>query len=181
MEEASEQRQTSEWLRGLRQQFERIASRRVDQDDVEDVVQEALRVVAQKGLDSKLEAATDFPHLAWCFQVLRNTIGNHYRRETTRRQRFVAGSEQLSEGETPMRSTIETMDSVETLRVIEGALAEMDRDQPQCGRYLTRLVEGLRPQEVAAEEQLESAVFYRRLYRCRQKLRDLLAAKGVVT
>ncbi len=68
----------------------------------------------------------------------------------------------------------------EVLLVIEAALAEMATDHPQCGRYLSRLVEGARPREVADEEELASAVFARRLYRCRQKLRSLLAMKGVV-
>ena len=33
---------------------------------------------------------------------------------------------------------------------------------------------------IADDESIARSVFYRRLYRCRQKLRDLLTAKGVV-
>lgn len=179
MEQAKGQRSTSDWLEKLRRQFERIASRRVDRDDVEDVVQDALHVVAEKGIDLTVEHG-DLPRLAWCFQVLRNTIGNHYRRVKTRRQWVVSVEECAGDDGGFSQHALESYGSVETLMVIEASLVEMAKEHPQCERYLSRLVAGVRLRDIAKEEALAPAVFSRRLYRCRQKLRSLLAAKGVV-
>ena len=171
METPGEYLDGGEWLNKLRQRFMEVASRRVDDSDVEDVVQEALRIVVEKRGDSGVS-------LPWCFQVLRNAIGNYYRREGTRRRRLSAQSDDDAGTATPSRFA-EELDSRETLVLIEDALDEMRDSDPQCGRYITRLVADAKPHDVAAEEGLEPAVFYRRLYRCRQKLRALLRTRGV--
>jgi len=178
METSNTYTEPGDWLEKLRARFIEVAARRVGESDVEDVVQEAMRVVVEKRIVPGGEVVGELPPMAWCFQVLRNTIGNHYGREDTRRRRLVAEEHSASEVAAPARFA-EEMDSRETLRVIEDALVEMGRSDPQCGRYLMRLVDDARPQAVAADEGLEPAVFYRRLYRCRQKLRGLLTARGV--
>jgi RNA polymerase sigma factor (sigma-70 family) len=169
----------ADWLGKLRVRFLEIAARRVNESDVEDVVQEAMRIVVEKRIGRDDGKINDLPPLAWCFQVLRNAIGNHYRREDTRRRRFSA---QTSDGETngsiPARFA-EALDSQETLKMIQDALVEMQNKDKNCGRYLSRLVDNTQPRDVAAEEGLDPAIFYRRLYRCRQKLRGLLLARGV--
>ena len=55
-------------------------------------------------------------------------------------------------------------------------MATRDRD---CARYLQRLFDGVAPGELARQEGLEEAALYRRVYRCRIKLRTLLARRGV--
>jgi len=177
MESGDIERRLSEWLSGLRREFVRIASRRVDEADVEDVVQEAMRVIAEKGIDRAVAPAGETAPLAWCFQVLRNTIGNHYQRQRTRR-RWV---EENPDGapRTRSRDVLEAMDSRAILALVEDALSEMARTDARCARYLSRLADGARAGEIARDETIERAVFYRRLYRCRKKLRDLLAKRGV--
>jgi RNA polymerase sigma factor (sigma-70 family) len=173
-----------DWLAKLRERFVEGAARRVDGSDVEDVVQEALRIVVEKraeveeGIDAGSGTIDKLPPVAWCFQVLRNVIGNHYRREDVRKRRLQSQDDDGPAAATTV-SLAETLDSRETLQLIEHALSEMRQSDPQCGRYISRLVEDARPQEVAEEEGLAPAVFYRRLYRCRQKLRQLLVARGV--
>jgi RNA polymerase sigma factor (sigma-70 family) len=165
-------RSANAWLEDLRKQLLRLAARRVDPEHVEDVVQDALRVVIEK-------APTAQPELAWCFQVLRHTIGNHYRREQTRR-RWVEQDpegEKLAQAAAP--SLLEAMDAQETARLFEEAIVELGGPEDNCRRYLGRLLEGASPQQVARAGGLDAAVFYRRLYRCRQRLREILRRKGI--
>jgi len=173
----------SEWLTAVRREFVRIASRRVSADDVEDVVQDAMRVIAEKRMDRGAEPVDGQMPLAWCFQVLRHTIGNHYQRERTRHRHLEgdAGAVDRAEGGPDSGPTsLEAMDSFATLTVIEDALGAMRRPDAKCARYLSRLADGERAGSIAESERIERAAFYRRLYRCRQKLRDILTAKGVM-
>jgi hypothetical protein len=72
------------------------------------------------------------------------------------------------------------MDSQTTLTIIEEALVDMGRTDGTCAGYLSRMADGGRAGDIADDEAIERSVFYRRLYRCRQKLRDILAKRGVV-
>lgn len=175
MKDSGRNHAASRWLDDLRARFVRIAARRVSDGDVEDVVQEAMRVIAEKGLDRSDPVVDGLPPLAWCFQVLRNTIGNHYQRQRTR-ERWT----QSDPGAVDRAGVIEAMDSGETLAVIEGALDDMKHRDPKCAHYLSRLADGAKPRELAGDEAIDVAVLSRRLYRCRAKLRDLLSAKGVM-
>lgn len=175
MERRRENITEAAWLELLRARLVEIAQRRVDASDVDDVVQDALRVIAEKRFGPEDGAAGGRPELAWCFQVLRNTIGNHYRREETRRRRLVSTDPDGASGQ----RFAEELGSHEALALIEDALHEMHRGDPRCARYLSRLIDSAKPHEVASEEGLDPPVFYRRLYRCRKKMRDLLTARGV--
>jgi RNA polymerase sigma factor (sigma-70 family) len=170
------------WFARLRLRFVDVARQRVADEDVEDVVQEALRIVHEKRAVVTENLVEGMPPLAWCFQVLRHTIGNYYSRTRTSR-RFVTTAEPDAEstgtpgsgGSTPL----EALESEESLKMIEQSLTNLKRRDPQCGRYLQRTLEGDSAREIAHSEQLAEAVFYRRLYRCRSKLRRLLEESGV--
>jgi RNA polymerase sigma factor (sigma-70 family) len=158
-----------------------VARRRLRPDLAEDVVQEALRIIVQKGVvlgvGSEVEGE---PALAWCFQVLRHTIGNAYRRQRARDHREAPGAGHSaltvpSEAPTP----IEALHQVEATSAIRRALDDLAREDPGCGRYFARLLEGLSPAELALEVATEAPILYRRIYRCRQKLRALLLQRGV--
>lgn len=156
------------WLTTLRQRFTEIAARRVEAAVVEDLVQDALRVVLEKGGDR--------PRLDWCFQVLRNVVGNYYRREKTRRRFVVADPEGDADASTDEVSVLAALESDEMVRILTSGV---DMLGPPCAGYLGALMGGASPADVAESEGLQAAVFYRRLYRCRQKLRDWLRAKGM--
>jgi RNA polymerase sigma factor (sigma-70 family) len=176
-------RQISDWLTAVRREFVRIASRRVNADDVEDVVQEAMRVIAEKGIDRGVRPLEEEMPLAWCFQVLRHTIGNHYQRERTRHRRLEGDPDAVERAHRSgdaMAASLDAMDALTTLTVIESALREMGRTDSRCARYLSRLGDGERAGSIADAEKIERTAFYRRLYRCRQKLRQILTARGVV-
>lgn len=179
MEDSKPKQRNREWLARLRGEFVRVATRRVEAAEVEDVVQEAMRIIAEKGIDRAAEPVEGRPPVAWCFQVLRNTIGNYYQRERTRRRWVEDDTEAIAVAPSP--TPLESLDSQRTLSVIEDTLAGMRRSDPTCAGYLMRILEGERAGELAASESVERGAFYRRLYRCRQKLRELLEARGVAT
>ncbi|MFN8588203.1 MAG: hypothetical protein U0704_10435 [Candidatus Eisenbacteria bacterium] len=164
-------------LEQLRARFTSLTRRRVHPDAVEDLVQEALRIVIERRmLDPQAEAGAS-PRLAACFQTLRNVIGNHYQRERVRGRRLASADagEAVSDG---APTPLEALESEQAVRTIETALDRMTATDPGCARYLNALAAGASPREVAARETLEETVFYRRVYRCRQKLRAVLATAG---
>ena len=167
-----------QWFEQLRQSFVAVARRRVPLAAVDDVVQDALRVVHEKNIEPLVDRRVDErPTLAWCFQVLRNIIGNHYQRE---RRRGVVG--ELDVDNTHSSSTptpLEALESSEVARLVNRALDNLARADASCGHYLRRMLTGASPAALAKEEDVPAAALYRRVYRCRQKLRALLETEGV--
>jgi RNA polymerase sigma factor (sigma-70 family) len=164
------------WLISLRDRFVSIAGRRVPPDAIDDVVQDALAVVFDRGLrlgEGRDEAGR--PVLAWCFQVLRNTIGNFYQREKTR-GKYV---DQTPTGDDTFRAPFDALDRLEMKRAMETALSELSDGGGACATYLTELGRGTTPAELAEREGVNADVLYRRVYRCRQRLRELLLTRGI--
>lgn len=172
---------SEQWYRLLRDQFVEVARRRVPEGDMEDVVQDALRVVHERGPTVPTDRQVDGrPPVAWCFQVLRFTVANFYRRQRFRRDTLDpnADPETKSSG-APVETPIEALESEEALEFIEAALDELSVKDAQCGRYLDRLLDGISPRQLAEREGLDESALYRRVYRCRQKLRALLVLRGI--
>lgn len=167
----------ADWLAALRARFVAIARRRVAPDAVEDVVQDALRVVVERGWSGPGELVDGVPGLAWCMQVLRHVIGNHYQRTRVRGARD-AGDGPLAFAADPARGPLEALAAADAERVVHEALAALDGDGSPCGRWLGALAGGESPGALARAAGVAEAAFYRRLYRCREKLRALLAEKG---
>jgi len=168
------------WLIALRARFVAVARRRVAADDVEDVVQEAMRIVISKQTTGPGGAMVEGePPLAWSFVVLRNAIGNHYQR-TRVRHRVHAPLEAAGEPATGAPTPLEALESADASARIHDAIGQLAAESATCGQYLRALAEGQSPADVAREAGLEEAVLYRRVYRCRQRLRALLADRGVI-
>lgn len=167
------------WLSGLRARFLAVARRRVPADAAEDVVQEVLRILVQKSaLEPGAVAPGGAPALAYGFAVLRNVIGNHYQRERVRRA--VHAEESAAHGASdPSPTPLEALATEERVRIVRESLETMATTDGACARYLQRLLDGTAPGELAHEEGLAEAVLYRRVYRCRVKLRALLEQRGV--
>jgi RNA polymerase sigma factor (sigma-70 family) len=169
------------WAANLRARFHEVARRRLPSDLVEDAVQEAMRIILEKGIEPGAGADVEgLPAVAWCFQVLRHTIGNAYRRQRSRGARDAspddpAALELASEGPTPL----EALQSNEAARSIRRALERLASTDAGCARTLARMLDGASPAELAGREGTDPAILYRRIYRCRQKLRALLLAEGV--
>lgn len=147
-----------------------MARRRVADEAVDDVIQDALRVVYEKGW------AHGAPELSWCFQVLRNTIGNHYQKRRVRERDVPADAHRAPAEPTPL----EALENNESASLIRDCLRTLRRTDAPCAERIERLLEGVSPAEIAVAEDVPAAVLYRRMYRCRAKLRVLLHAKGVL-
>ncbi len=166
-----------DWSQRLRERFVEIAARRVPAAEVEDVVQEAMTTVLCRA--QQIESARlveGLPPMAWCFQVLRNTIGNFYQRHARARQEseLVEPTSLAAEG-TPA----EALEQKELLQHLSAALQELRAGDSQCWGFLSRLADGEKPRRLAEAAGLSETVLYRRLYRCRQKFRRLLLERGV--
>lgn len=169
-----------DWLLLLRARFVAVARRRVEPDVVEDIVQEALRVVVERGIPGPGGDVVDgVPPIARCLQVLRNVIGNHYQRARVRSARL-ASLDVATGLPDPGHTPLEAYAADDAARQIRRALDALAVTDPGCGRYLRRLAEGQSPGAIARAEEVAEAAFYRRLYRCREKLRARLAAIGVL-
>lgn len=169
----------AEWLLALRARFVVVARRRVPPADVEDIVQEAMRVVVEKRIAPGAADVEGLPSLAWCFTVLRHCVGNYYQRRRTR-VRHHAPLEAAAAAASPGPAPLESLESSDAEARIRAAIAEIAHASASCGRYLNALADGRAPAEIARDESLEEAVLYRRVYRCRQQLRALLLARGVL-
>jgi DNA-directed RNA polymerase specialized sigma24 family protein len=157
----------------------------------EDLAHEALAIIVGRGIDQRVgvagevvRAATgagqasleDLP-LASCFQVLRNAIGNYYQRRATRERWAVDGAGE-TEGGTP--TPLELLEEREAVLRIELAIRRVESEDGDCGRYLRKVATGADPGAIANAEGIAPAVFYRRLYRCRARLREILEREGGV-
>lgn len=171
---ANESHANEIWFRDLRDRFVSVAARRVERDAVEDLVQDALRIVHEKAAVGPGTLVDGKPALAWCFQVLRNVIGNHYQR---RRSAAATLDDQALTADDP--TPLDRLEAADRVREVQAALAELERGSRSCGRYLRGVLGGVDPGDLATGDGIEPAVLYRRLYRCREQLRQILAARGV--
>lgn len=164
------------WYEALRRRFLSVARSRVPDTVLEDIVQDAIRIVHEKGLTGATELVDGRPRLAWCFQVLRNVIGNYYTKKRER-GRLLELNEPVGSG--PILSPAEALEQNELGRLIGEALLSMSREDGSCPRYLTAIAEGMRMADLAEREGVEPAILYRRVYRCRARFRKILAGLGV--
>jgi len=170
---------TDAWLRELRSNLLAVARRRVLADAAEDVVQETMRILLEKGgLAPGWTSPEGAPALAVALRILRNVIGNHYQRDRMRRP----GGDLEDVARTtadPAPTPLEALATEERVRIVRESLAAMATRDRDCARYLQRLLDGVAPGALARQEGLEEAVLYRRVYRCRLKLRTLLERRGI--
>ncbi len=168
----------------LRVRFLSIAKRRVQQDHLEDVVQDALQIVLRKGGEQQRTENV----LVWSLTILRNVIGNHYqsrRRETERMVTTETVFDNLAD------TTVRPDQILEVDSQLERALANLAERFPRCGRIFAGILAsqelGGGPREVSqrALETVQREVpemtrggFYTALHRCRSQLRAIL--EGIV-
>lgn len=177
MDRAALNSDAEHWSQRLRERFLEVTAHRVPAAEVEDLVQEAMTTVLSRAQQIESERLVEgLPPLAWCFQVLRNTIGNFYQRHARAKQESeLAELKGLHAEGTPA----EALEQKELLESLREALEELRADDRQCWGFLSRLADGEKPRRLAEAAGLSEAVLYRRLYRCRQKFRRLLQERGV--
>jgi DNA-directed RNA polymerase specialized sigma24 family protein len=165
-----------DWLAMLRARFTEVATRRVVAEDVERVVSEAMRAVIDSEIAPGVASIQGSPPLAWCFQVLRNTIGRYFRDEALRERRLALAH---SASPTALAKPVECISARDLLPLVEAAVEKMGATEPHCALFFNRFVEGAHPHEIIAEDDLDPVAFHRYMYGCRRKLRELLRSQGV--
>ncbi len=172
----------------LRERFLAVAKRRVREDELEDVVQDALRIA----LTRYAERPGAGPVLPWGLTVLRNVIGNRYQARRREEGHVELNEEALvvdspgylaGVGENPLADHFG-----EQLRArVADAIRELGREHSRCAGIFRRILEGLdcdeTPDEIsrgametlqAGEPGVSRGNFYVVLHRCRARLRQLL-------
>ncbi len=167
----------------LRVRFLAIAKRRVREDDVEDLVQDALRIVLQKQ-----GGRNRFPGvLVWSLVVLRNVIGNYYQAKRREGERMLFTGEIASyagpAGEEWGRAFTETVEQIahaitlvgksdsRCARLLRAVLAAVARERGGGAATRSDLTENAR----RLFPDLSRNAFYVTLHRCRARLRVALA------
>ncbi len=163
----------STWLSLLRQRFAEIAARRVPADAVEDIVQDALGIVLAKGPSAAHEEGLTDPPLRWSFNVLRNVIGNWYQK----RRRHETVEDLDLPDDCP--DALAALTAAERMQSIHEAMEELRQKKPLCAQWLWAMAEGTKAGILAAKARMAEAVFYRKIYRCRQSLAGILAGRGL--
>lgn len=173
------------WLGPLRERLLEVARRRVPGEVVEDVVQEALTVIHEKGSGSDADAGGP-PPVPWCFRVLRNVIGNHYQKQRTRDRASRPGAaEHARVVEMHARSVqltpLEALEQFELARLLEDSIDELADRDGECGRLLRSALG--RPEPKPSPVAVPAArggtsTDYVRAFRCRQRLKEILLRRG---
>lgn len=187
MDENATHDDPTRWFDLLRQRFLQVARHRVPADVVEDVVQEALTVIHRKLGDRPGDAERSSP-LPYCFQVLRNVIGNHYQRERIRRAAGDPSRPEFAQfretgAGSPLLTPLDALERAERIDLLRAAVEELAAEDQGCGAYLRALLEDSTPpapSPVAGDPAPNRSTLYVRQFRCREKLRRILQRKGFV-
>jgi DNA-directed RNA polymerase specialized sigma24 family protein len=161
------------WLTPLRRRFAEITARRVPTDAVEDLVQDALGIVLAKGPAEAHRAGDTEPSLRWCFNVLRNVIGNWYQK---RRHHEPVENHDLADERPDVLAALAADEQAQTIRT---AVAELRLQRPDCADWLWSMAQGTKAGALAERARMEHSAFYRKVYRCRRMLAEILQRKGV--
>jgi len=178
---AGDARAESELFTRLGVSLRQVAKRRVPEDDLEDLVQEALTIAHGKYRDR--HAPTGL--LPWSFAVLRNVIGNYYQARRRREGHEEFRDEIHAAAVTPEPGSLEQR---ELQGLLVRAIHRLGLDHPRCESIfrsiLDALAEGGSSREISAqvwdsvrgeEPGLTRGAFYVVLHRCRGRLRELLS------
>lgn len=163
----------TQWLTQLRQRFAEVAGRRVPADAVEDLVHDALGIVLAKGPAEAEKEGRKNPPLGWSFNVLRNVIGNYYQK----RRSFDELEDHEILDEKP--DTLAVMTSEERALSIRSAVGQLRLTRPDCADWLWSLAQGIKAGDLADQARMQQAAFYRKIYRCRKMLAEILKQRGV--
>lgn len=167
----------------LRTRLSEIARRRVPAEMVEDVVQETLLVISRKPERPGAPGTIDgMPPVAWAFLVLRNVIGNCYRKRRRQAGLWQRVADRAAEEWAHLLrrpAPLEAMETAEGLERMRQAFERLGRSGSPCRELLLDAANGASPAEMAMRLAVDPAALYRRLYRCREKLRAILSELGV--
>jgi RNA polymerase sigma factor (sigma-70 family) len=156
----------------FRQQIVRLAQKRLQRDEVEDVVQQTMSTLWEKRT-----SVLDPEHLMpFIFQVLRNKLGDTYRRKKLKKETHVSGPKVLDSLKTPTAETPELLlEEKELGRILRDAIDICAAENGTWGKVLKLLQEGLSREEIQRElGDIPMSTVYTRIFRARQSLMKIL-------
>ena len=166
---------TNEELSRIRRELRKLALLRVmNADDAEDIVQDTLLTVIHSCPKECLEKEP----LAWSMGVLRNKIGNYYRKGRYR-AKYETGDAGLQQSLSMIKSTVSPERELlhgELRSVITDAIERLPRAQKTA---IKMLIAGLKPGEIAEKmspERYQTVINH--LHRGRKKLAQELIQYG---
>jgi len=161
-----------EELAPIRGRIVLLAQQRLQRDDVEDVVQQTLCTLWEKRSQVR-----DSEHLLpFLFQILRNKIGDAYRRKKLHKENLTLEENKLSSRQNPSSAIPESIFEQKDLeRVLKEAITVCAAKNETWGRILQLLQEGRSRKEIHQElGDIPMATVYTRIYRARQHLLEIL-------
>jgi RNA polymerase sigma factor (sigma-70 family) len=156
----------------IRGRIVRLAQQRIQRDEVEDVVQQTLSTLWEKR-SSVRDPDQLMPFL---FQILRNKMGDSYRRKQSRQKIHVSKPEPLDTLKSSDMTNPELLlEEKELENVLREAIDLCAAENRLWGKILRLLREGKSREEIREElGDIPMATVYTRVYRARQTLIKIL-------
>ena len=146
--------------------FLRLAKLRIGEEDAHDVLQEALMVIdAHLGELESVEGLLAYGH-----QVLRNKIGNYYRKRDRRKPHHG----ELDAAPEPSVTIDEELETADLKRLLARAIERLGETRPLCRTLLDGLCKGRSIRDLSEQVRLRRSQVDDRLFRCRRMLRRVL-------
>lgn len=159
----------------IQQKIVRLAQKRLQRDEVEDVIQQTLSTLWEKRTSVR-----DPEHLMpFIFQILRNKLGDAYRRKKAKMETHVSGPKVLNSLKNPTADTPELLlEEKELGRILRDAIDICAAENGTWGKVLRLLQQGLSREEIQKElGDIPMSTVYTRIYRARQSLMKILKDK----
>ncbi|MBI2838036.1 MAG: sigma-70 family RNA polymerase sigma factor [Acidobacteria bacterium] len=149
------------WMRLLE-----VARRRMREEDAQDVVQESMLTI----VDRIEHHETPESLLGFAHGVLRNKIGNFYRKRNRHEQVVMA----MGRPPEDSRTIDADLAGAELSRIVREAIDELSERSPHCRDVLLGLAEGKRYADLCIELGIPASLIDKRVFRARQALRSII-------
>jgi RNA polymerase sigma-70 factor (ECF subfamily) len=162
----------NEALSPIRGRIVRLAQYRLQKDEVEDVVQQTLSTLWEKR-----SSVRDPDHLLpFLLRILRNKLGDSYRRKSRKKETRVPDIELLDSPEDRTSSNPQNLlEEKELMETLKKAIDICAAENHLWGRILQLLQEGKSREDIRKElGEIPMATVYTRIYRARQRLMAIL-------
>jgi RNA polymerase sigma factor (sigma-70 family) len=156
----------------IRGRIVHLAQQRLQREEVEDVVQQTLSTLWQKR-----SSVRDPEHLMpFLFQILRNKMGDSYRRKKFQREIHVKRKEPMETLRDPeSKNPVHLFEEKELERILQEAIELCTAENRLWGKILQLLQQGRSREEIReALGDIPMATVYSRIYRARQHLMRVL-------
>ena len=156
----------------IRRKIVRLAQKRSQRDEVEDVVQQTLSTLWEK----RTSVRSPDHLMPFIFQILRNKLGDTYRQKKRNTETQISEPKILNSLKNPPSDTPEfRLEEKELGRILRDAINLCAAENGTWGKVLKLLQEGLSREEIQKElGDIPMSTVYTRIHRARQSLMKIL-------